>query len=45
MMNEALPIVAAGLGGVFGGMTLLYIAIRIISVVVDRLVARTANDG
>ncbi|MDJ0721872.1 MAG: hypothetical protein QNJ04_09585 [Desulfobacterales bacterium] len=45
MMNEALPIVAAGLGGVFGGMTLLYIAIRITSALTDRMAARSTDDG
>ncbi len=44
-MNDALPIMAAGLGGVFAGMTLLYIAIRITSALADRLATRTGNDG
>ncbi len=44
-MNEALQIMAAGLGGVFVGMTLLYIAIRIISALADRMAARNADDG
>ena len=44
-MNEALQIMTAGLGGVFVGMTLLYIAIRITSAVADWLAARGENDG
>ncbi len=44
-MNQALQIMIAGLGGVFVGMTLLYIAIRITSAVADWLAARGENDG
>ena len=44
-MNQALQIMIAGLGGVFVGMTLLYIAIRVISKVADRVAARNTNDG
>ena len=36
-MKEAIEIFVVGLGGVFVGMALLYIAIRIISLVVDRM--------
>ncbi len=43
-MINALPIMAAGLGGVFVGMTLLYIAIRITSAVADRIAARAENN-
>ncbi len=44
-MNEALQIMVAGLGGVFVGMFLLYIAIRITSAVTDRMAARAEDDG
>jgi Na+-transporting methylmalonyl-CoA/oxaloacetate decarboxylase gamma subunit len=44
-MSDALPIVIAGLGGVFVGMTLLYIAIRIVSAVADRLAQGSAKNG
>ncbi len=44
-MKEALQIMAAGLGGVFVGMTLLYIAIRITSALADRMAARNTDDG
>ena len=36
-MKEAIEIFVVGLGGVFVGMALLYISIRIISLVVDRM--------
>ncbi len=36
-MKEAIEIFVVGLGGVFIGMTLLYTAIRLISLVVDRM--------
>ena len=36
-MKEAFEIFVVGLGGVFVGMALLYISIRIISLVVDRM--------
>ena len=36
-MKEAVEIFVVGLGGVFIGMALLYIAIRIVSLVVDRI--------
>ncbi|MDD2604145.1 MAG: hypothetical protein RBR20_12060 [Desulfobacterales bacterium] len=36
-MNQAMGIFVVGIGGVFVGMALLYIAIRIISLVVDRI--------
>jgi Na+-transporting methylmalonyl-CoA/oxaloacetate decarboxylase gamma subunit len=36
-MKDALQIFTAGLGGVFIGMTLLYIAIRLTSLVADTL--------
>jgi Na+-transporting methylmalonyl-CoA/oxaloacetate decarboxylase gamma subunit len=36
-MNSAVTIFLAGIGGVFAGMGLLYIAIRVTSVVVARL--------
>jgi len=35
-MGEALVIFWTGLGGVFLGMALLYVAIRVMAVVVDR---------
>ncbi|MDJ0876918.1 MAG: OadG family protein [Desulfobacterales bacterium] len=44
-MNEALQIMVAGLGGVFAGMTLLYIAIRITSALTDWMAARSTDDG
>jgi Na+-transporting methylmalonyl-CoA/oxaloacetate decarboxylase gamma subunit len=43
-MQEALKIVAAGLGGVFVGMTLLYFAIRITSAVADRMAPGGDNE-
>ncbi|MGD9332550.1 MAG: hypothetical protein PVJ53_14645 [Desulfobacterales bacterium] len=36
-MKEALQVFIAGVGGVFIGMTLLYVAIRLTRVVADRL--------
>ena len=36
-MNEALEIFAAGLGGVFIGMALLYVAIRLTRMTADAL--------
>ena len=36
-MKEAVAVFVVGLGGVFIGMALLYIAIRIISLVADRI--------
>ena len=36
-MKDALQIMTVGLSGVFVGMTLLYVAIRITSAVTDRL--------
>lgn len=36
-MNQAIEIFVAGISGVFIGMALLYIAIRIVSLVVDRI--------
>jgi Na+-transporting methylmalonyl-CoA/oxaloacetate decarboxylase gamma subunit len=44
-MRDALQIMTAGLGGVFVGMALLYVAIRITSVVADRLAAERASTG
>ena len=44
-MNEALQIMITGLGGVFVGMTLLYIAIRVTSAVTDRMAARHTDEG
>jgi Na+-transporting methylmalonyl-CoA/oxaloacetate decarboxylase gamma subunit len=44
-MQEALKIVVAGLGGVFAGMTLLYLAIRVTSAVAERMAPGTENDG
>jgi hypothetical protein len=43
-VGDALTIFVAGLGGVFVGMVLLYVAIRITSFVVDRLNARGGAD-
>jgi hypothetical protein len=42
-MNEALEIFAAGLGGVFIGMTLLYIAIRLTRMAADALSKGESN--
>lgn len=36
-MNQAIEIFIAGISGVFIGMALLYVAIRVISLVVDRI--------
>jgi Na+-transporting methylmalonyl-CoA/oxaloacetate decarboxylase gamma subunit len=36
-MNQAIGIFIVGFGGVFIGMALLYIAIRIVALVVDRI--------
>jgi Na+-transporting methylmalonyl-CoA/oxaloacetate decarboxylase gamma subunit len=36
-VKEAIGIFVVGLGGVFIGMAMLYIAIRLISLVVDRI--------
>jgi Na+-transporting methylmalonyl-CoA/oxaloacetate decarboxylase gamma subunit len=36
-VNQAIEIFVAGISGVFIGMALLYIAIRIVSLVVDRI--------
>jgi Na+-transporting methylmalonyl-CoA/oxaloacetate decarboxylase gamma subunit len=44
-MKAALQIMTSGLGGVFVGMTLLYIAIRVTSLVADRMAARAEDDG
>ena len=44
-MRDALQIMTAGLGGVFVGMTLLYVAIRITSVMADRLTVARENAG
>jgi hypothetical protein len=41
-MNSSLTIFIAGLGGVFAGMGLLYVAIRVTTVLVERLVSRSA---
>jgi len=43
-VGDALTIFVAGLGGVFVGMALLYAAIRITSLVVDRT-ERNAEGG
>lgn len=44
-MQDALQIMIAGLGGVFAGMTLLYILIRITSAAAAHLARRHENDG
>ncbi len=44
-MKDALQIMTVGLGGVFAGMALLYVAIRLTSVVADRLAAGRADTG
>ena len=44
-MKDALQIMTVGLGGVFVGMALLYVAIRITSVVADRLAGEQKGDG
>ncbi len=44
-MEDALQIMTVGLGGVFVGMALLYVAIRITSLVADRLTEGQANTG
>ena len=36
-MNETVGIFVVGLGGVFVGMAMLYIAIRVVTLVVDRI--------
>jgi hypothetical protein len=43
-MKDALQIFTAGLGGVFIGMTLLYIAIRLTSCVADALSKGQPHD-
>jgi len=43
-MTDALQIFTAGLGGVFIGMTLLYIAIRLTRFVADAL-SKGGSDG
>ncbi len=43
-MNEALQIFMAGLGGVFIGMTLLYVTIRLTSIAADHLSKGGPND-
>ena len=44
-MNDALQIMTVGLSGVFVGMALLYVAIRLTSAVADRLAAGPASTG
>ena len=44
-MKDALQILTAGLGGVFIGMTTLYIAIRLTSIVAARLSKGGSNDN
>lgn len=39
-MNEAVVVFIAGIGGVFAGMALLYLSIKIVSGVVGRLERR-----
>ncbi len=44
-MQGALQIMTLGLGGVFVGMGLLYVAIRVTSAVADRLAGGPKNAG
>lgn len=42
-MTDPITLFVAGLGGVFAGMALLYLAIRVTAVVTDRVVARVES--
>lgn len=43
-MNDSLLIVIAGLGGVFLGMTFLYLAMRLTAWVADWIMSRRAHE-
>ena len=44
-MTESMAIFLSGLGGVFGGMALLYLAIRVTTLITARLTAEDKQDG
>lgn len=44
-MNDSLTILAAGLGAVFLGMTLLYLAMHLTARVTDWIVRRRTHDA
>jgi Na+-transporting methylmalonyl-CoA/oxaloacetate decarboxylase gamma subunit len=44
-MGEAVSLFVAGLGGVFAGMALLYISIRVTSLITRRIVSGEEKDG
>ena len=43
-MSEAVALCVAGLCGVFVGMVMLYLAIRVTAFLVERAAARSADD-
>ena len=44
-MSESFVFFLSGLGGVFGGMTLLYVSIRLTSLITRRLTSGEKKDG
>ena len=42
-MNNAMTVFISGITGVFGGMTLLYLSLRITSFITDKVVASAAK--